>query len=42
MTKDNYETITRVVCSEEKDVEKGAWALEKDLREPCYCEYRGG
>lgn len=42
MADEDYETITCVVCDEEKDVEKGTWALDKGMCESCYRKFQGG
>lgn len=42
MNKEDYELIECCECGEEKWVEKGTWALEEGMCEPCYCEYQGG
>lgn len=31
-----YEVIECVTCGKEKAVEKGTWALDKGMCEPCY------
>jgi NMD protein affecting ribosome stability and mRNA decay len=38
----DYEIIECSECGEEKQVEKGTWALEKGMCEQCYCIYQGG
>jgi hypothetical protein len=42
MDSSDYETIECLLCEEEKEVEKGTWALAKGMCEPCYCLYQGG
>ena len=29
-------------CGEERWVETGTWALDKEMCAPCYCAYQGG
>lgn len=42
----NYEIVAEMVdcveCDKEKAVEKGTWALDKEMCEQCYCAYQGG
>ncbi|MCP1354636.1 hypothetical protein [Aneurinibacillus migulanus] len=42
MLDDDYETIICEMCDEEKEVEKGTWALEKGYCLSCYAKYQGG
>jgi formylmethanofuran dehydrogenase subunit E len=42
MNDEEYELIECSECGEEKKVEKGTWALDKGICEPCYCIYQGG
>jgi hypothetical protein len=37
---DDYETIVCKMCFERKSVEKGTWALDKGMCEPCYAKYQ--
>lgn len=37
-----YETIQCSECDQLKRVEKGTWALDNGMCEPCYCMYNGG
>lgn len=39
---DEHEIIECSECGELKPVEKGTWALDKGMCEPCYCLYQGG
>lgn len=39
---DDYAVIECRECGEEKAVEKGTWALDKGMCEPCYCSCQGG
>jgi hypothetical protein len=39
---EDYEIIECVVCEEEKEVEKGTYALAHNMCEQCYCIYQGG
>ncbi len=42
----NYEIVAEMIdceeCDKEKAVEKGTWALDKNMCERCYYAYQGG
>lgn len=39
---DNTELLECVRCGLEKEVEKGTWAHDKEMCDPCYMAYQGG
>lgn len=39
---DGYELIRCSRCMEDVLVEKGTWALDMEMCEPCYCQHQGG
>ncbi|MCY9132830.1 dUTPase [Bacillus spizizenii] len=38
---DDYETIICDMCFEAKSVDKGTWAYDRGMCEPCYAKYQG-
>lgn len=39
---EDYVVIECIECLEDKEVEKGTWALDKGMCEKCYCKYQDG